>query len=54
MGHAVQKIKKLSETPRTLHKIAKLCVIDCKNTDCKNTDLLTWVSYGLEVNVSEL
>ena len=38
MGHAVQKIKKLSETPRTLHKIAKLCVIDCKNTDCKNTD----------------
>ena len=28
---AAQKIKKLSETPVTVHNIAKLCVIDGKN-----------------------
>ena len=30
---AVQKIKKLSETPVTVHNIAKLCVIDGKNRE---------------------
>ena len=28
---AVQKIKKLSETPGTVPIVAKLCMIDCKN-----------------------
>ena len=30
---AVQKIKKLSEKPVTVHNIAKLCVIDGKNRE---------------------
>ena len=30
---AAQKIKKLSETPVTVHNIAKLCVIDGKNRE---------------------
>ena len=30
---AEQKIKKLSETPVTVHNIAKLCVIDGKNRE---------------------
>ena len=30
---AVQKIKKLSETPVTVYNIAKLCVIDGKNRE---------------------
>ena len=30
---AVQKIKKLSETPVSVHNIAKLCVIDGKNRE---------------------
>ena len=30
---AVQKIKKLSETPVTVHNIANLCVIDGKNRE---------------------
>ena len=32
-GSAAQKIKKLSETPVTVHNIAKLCVIDGKNRE---------------------
>ena len=32
-GSAVQKIKKMSETPVTVHNIAKLCVIDGKNRE---------------------
>ena len=30
---AAQKLKKLSETPVTVHNIAKLCVIDGKNRE---------------------
>ena len=33
VSSAAQKIKKLSETPVTVHNIAKLCVIDGKNRE---------------------
>ena len=33
LSSAAQKIKKLSETPVTVHNIAKLCVIDGKNRE---------------------
>ena len=32
---AAQKIKKLSETPVTVHNIAKLCVIDGKSREIR-------------------
>ena len=37
---AVQKIKKLSETPVTVHNIAKLCVIDGKNREITKKKLV--------------